>query len=166
MQRPRVIQHRSLRFYLDPPQSRAAIVPMGNLHRFFRGGFMSFSLQLISQENSGLAIVAAEGEATAHEFPTSNSIHFDNLLGTSWDCAFIALDMDRVNYIDSAAIGWLLSCHKALRAGGGKLALYALQPQVRQILEILRIDRVIPISHNLEAAKTMMLPYRATILAH
>jgi anti-anti-sigma factor len=125
---------------------------------------MAFTLKLISHDPAGLELLAAEGEATARDFPTYNDVHFDNLLGPSWDAARVALDMDRVNYIDSAAIGWLLSAQKSFRAGGGKLALYALQPQVRQLLEMLKIDRVITLAPNVEAAKAALQADRAAAL--
>jgi len=125
---------------------------------------MSFTLTLAKLEDS-LATVAAEGEATASDFPSTDNVHFDNLLGHNWDGFYVTLDMDRVTYIDSSAIGWLLSAHKSFRAGGGKIALHSIQPQVRQILEILNIDRVIPLAHVLASAKTALLPYRATTLS-
>src|ERR1035437_405179 len=117
---------------------------------------MSFTLTLISQEEAGLALVVAEGEATAVEFPSANNMHFDNVFGPDWDTRLVLLDMDRVNYIDSSAIGWLLSAHKCFRVAGGKLVLNSLQPQVRQILELLRIDRVIPLAANLQSARAAM----------
>src|SRR5690242_2857679 len=104
-------------------------------HHDSPGGSMSFSLKLVSHDPSGIALITAEGEATARDFPTYNDVHFDNILGPTWDSARVILDMDRVNYIDSAAIGWLLATHKSFRAGGGKIALHSLQPQVRQLLE-------------------------------
>jgi anti-sigma B factor antagonist len=126
---------------------------------------MALNLKLTSQDHSGLTLLAAEGEATAHDFPSGNAIHFDNVLGPTWDTARVALDMDRVNYIDSSAIGWLLSANKSFRAGGGKLALHSLQPQVRQLLEMLKIDRVIPLAADLNAAKAALQSQPAAALA-
>lgn len=126
---------------------------------------MAFTITLTSQETSGVALLAAEGEATARDFPVGNSIHFDNLLGPKWDSTLVVLDMDRVNYIDSSAIGWLLSIHKSFRAGGGKIALYNVQPQVRQILELLKIDRVIAIKPDLDAARLAVLAAQHAALA-
>jgi anti-sigma B factor antagonist len=126
---------------------------------------MSLTLTLIAQETSGVSIISAEGEATSHDFPVGNSIHFDNILGPQWDSCLVVVDMDRVNYIDSSAIGWLLSVHKSLRTGGGKLALYSLQPQIRQVLELLKIDRAIPLKHDLDAAKFAVLAARHAAIA-
>jgi anti-anti-sigma factor len=122
---------------------------------------MSFSLRLISQEEFGVALVEAEGEATAVDFPLGNLIHFDNLFGPDWDTRFVILDMDRVTYIDSSAIGWLLSSQKCFRTGGGRLMLHSVQPQVRQILDLLKIDRTIPLATDANAARALLRAHMA-----
>jgi anti-anti-sigma factor len=126
---------------------------------------MSFTLSLIKQEDSGFAILAAEGEITCTDFTASNNVHFDNILGPHWDTRFVALDMERVNYIDSSAIGWLLAAHKSFRAGGGKLFIHSVQPQVRQIFDILKIDRAIPLFPDLKATRAAIQPYLTPVNA-
>ena len=64
--------------------------------------------------------------------------------------------MDQVTYLDSSAIGWLITSQKAFRAAGGYIVLHSLQPRVKQVLAMLRFERVVPLADNAEAAREMI----------
>ena len=69
---------------------------------------MPFSLSLLSRDDAaGILHVAAEGEATSLDFPIANASHFENLLGHDCDAHCVLLNLERLSYIDSSAIGWL-----------------------------------------------------------
>ena len=54
----------------------------------------------------------------------------------------LVLNFAAVDYLDSSAIAVLVEAHKALRPIGGKLYLTDLQPRVRGIFEIARLDAI------------------------
>lgn len=59
----------------------------------------------------------------------------------------LVLDLSRVCFIDSSGLGVILGRYKRVAAAGGKVALTGAQPQVRRILELsglLRIMREYP----------------------
>ena len=118
---------------------------------------MAFKLSIISKDASGTFFMAAYGEATARDFPTADSTHFDQLLGPQWSEQRIALDMDAVPYLDSSAIGWLIRSQKRFRDAGGFLALHSVQPHVRNILNLLKIERVVPMARDAAAAHQLLL---------
>ena len=66
--------------------------------------------------------------------------HFDNT-----DKKIIALDLSEVSYIDSAGLGSIVSLIKESKKVKKELVLYALQPQVKKIFEMTKLDKIIRI---------------------
>ncbi|MDA8017821.1 MAG: STAS domain-containing protein [Thermoanaerobaculia bacterium] len=54
----------------------------------------------------------------------------------------LLLDLEGVGFVDSSGLSALIGVLKAARAEGGNLALVHVQPQVRSILQLTRLDRV------------------------
>lgn len=54
----------------------------------------------------------------------------------------IVLDLAHVPYMDSSAIAVLVELLQKIRKNGGKVYLVALQPRVRGLLEIARLDSI------------------------
>jgi anti-anti-sigma factor len=121
---------------------------------------MSFSLVKTAEESNGIVRLAAQGDALASTHD-SNPFPFESILGPSWNSRLVILDMNGVNYLNSSAIGWLISLQKTFRAAGGKLVLHSLQPQIHQLLTMLKIERLIPLAPDLAAARKQ-LPQAAT----
>ncbi|HVS71840.1 MAG TPA: STAS domain-containing protein [Phycisphaerae bacterium] len=109
-----------------------------------------FKLFLLS-EDAGVYHLAAEGEATALDFTAAGPSAFEQILGPNWTARRVLLDMDRLSYLDSTAIGWLITSQKAFRSGGGFLAMHSLQPQVRNLLNLLKFERVVPMAEHAQA---------------
>jgi anti-anti-sigma factor len=114
---------------------------------------MAFKLAVIHRDPAGAVFAAAYGEATARDFPSQNHILFDTLLGHGWASLRVALDLDAVPYVDSSAIGWLIQAQKQFRDNGGRLVLHSVQPHVRNILNLLKIEKVVPIADDLASAQ-------------
>ncbi|TCJ11803.1 anti-sigma factor antagonist [Parasulfuritortus cantonensis] len=64
---------------------------------------------------------------------------------TTTDGHNVVVDMSGVNFIASIGMRLLLSCAKAKASRGGKMALYGLQPMVKEALETAGIDNLIPL---------------------
>ena len=113
-------------------------------------------LSLVSIERDGVIRVASEGNITSADFQADGPNPLHALLGQTWSSNRVLLNFDRTNYIDSTAIGWLISCHKEFRANGGTLVVHSVQPQVRQVLDLLKIGKVVPLAENEAAARAMV----------
>jgi anti-sigma B factor antagonist len=61
-------------------------------------------------------------------------------------------DLTGVEYVDSAGIGFLVSCLTTLGQAGAKLRLASTPDRVRHVLEITRLDTVFEICKNRDAA--------------
>lgn len=57
----------------------------------------------------------------------------------------LAVDLSGLRFADSATIGVLISAGRAMRAHGGTLILSRPQPSVARTLNLLGVDRVIPV---------------------
>ena len=117
---------------------------------------MSFKLGVVSRDPSGIVLAAGYGQATSQTFASMEQILFDALLGGGWAAQTVLLDMDAVPFVDSCAIGWLIKCQRQFKAGGGTLVLHSLQPNVRNVLSLLKIERVVPIAVDEAAARALL----------
>jgi len=63
-------------------------------------------------------------------------------------CDNIVLNLDRVNFIDSSGLGVILGRYKKLTALGGKLAIVGAPLQVKRILELSGILRIVSAHEN------------------
>ena len=61
-------------------------------------------------------------------------------------------DLSSLQFIDSSGLGAFLSCMRKINSIGGALALCALQPTVRSIIEQVRMNRVIDVYATREEA--------------
>ena len=66
--------------------------------------------------------------------------------------ARIILDLGAVEFMDSAALGSLLSASRTLEASNGSLRLSRLTPPVRTLFELVRLHRVFDILNTPEEA--------------
>lgn len=65
----------------------------------------------------------------------------------------IILDLATVSYIDSSGMGTIVEFRRKVDAIGGILVLACLQPRVRSVLEITRLDNFFRIAETLEEAR-------------
>ena len=64
----------------------------------------------------------------------------------------IVVDLSDVEYIDSFAVGFIMDMYRRLSTQEGSLKLSGLQPRVKKILTITRVDNVIDIYPKIDDA--------------
>jgi anti-anti-sigma factor len=104
-------------------------------------------------ERDGFVKLAVDGNVTAMDFSADGKNPIEGALGPAWTSFRVLLDFGSVPYIDSSAIGWLIATQKAFREAGGALAVYRIQPAVRQVLDLLKVGKVVPLCENEQAAR-------------
>src|SRR4051812_36876377 len=89
-------------------------------------------------------LVTLRGEIDLHNSPTVRSA----LLGfvESQKPAKLILNLAQVPYMDSSAIAVLVEALQKMRKSGGKIYLTHLQPRVKGLLEIARLDSIFVVS--------------------
>lgn len=101
-------------------------------------------LSLVSVEKDGCIRVASRGSITAADAPLGGKNPLEALLGGNWSGNRVLLDLGKSDLIDSTAIAWLIASAKRFRADGGALAVHSVVPRARQMLDLLKIGRVVP----------------------
>jgi anti-anti-sigma factor len=113
-------------------------------------------IQMVSIGKDGLIRLAATGNITSGDFDASGINPLATVLGPNYAQMRVVLDMSQCTYIDSSAIGWLIKTQKELKAAGGQFVLHSVQPSVRQVLDLLKVGRVVPIVDGEDAATAVM----------
>jgi anti-anti-sigma factor len=66
---------------------------------------------------------------------------------------FLILDVSRLSYIDSAAIGFLVNAYVSREKNGKKLALAGVQGMAQRVLTVTRVAKVLSLYSSVEEAE-------------
>ena len=114
----------------------------------------AFKLQLVSIDRDGIIRVAAEGPIT-FDSVLGDKNPLAMLLGETWSSNRVILNLDKTNFVDSAAIGWLISTQKEFKAAGGSIVVHSVRPNVRQVLNLLKVGKIVNIADDEKSARTL-----------
>jgi anti-anti-sigma factor len=93
---------------------------------------------LTFHDDRGVAVIALNGGLDETRGVELGQL-FDRLMAEGR--RQFVIDFKAVDFIDSAGLAMLVRCFKRVRSGVGNLSLIALQPSVRRIFEMTRLDR-------------------------
>ena len=116
----------------------------------------SAPLSLISIDKDGCIRVASTGNLGAGNINFSAKNPLESVLGATWSGNRVILDLSKTDFMDSTAIAWLIATTKQFRTSGGSIAIHSVAPRARQMLDILKIGKVIPIAANEAAARQFL----------
>jgi anti-anti-sigma factor len=68
------------------------------------------------------------------------------------------LDLSKLRFLDSSGLGSFLSCLRKVNAKGGDLKLCGMSPQVRTVIELVRMHRIFDIYGTKEEAVRAFAP--------
>ena len=68
----------------------------------------------------------------------------------------IILDISRVDHLDSTGIGILAYCYGTVNRSNGELRIAGASGKVLHLLQITRLDGVLPLSNSVEAARASL----------
>lgn len=100
-------------------------------------------------QNGGVTLVVPRGD-----LDLSTAEHMKRTLSQLIDKgqAKLVLDLANVAYVDSSGLGALVGAMKQARAAGGNLRLCGIQADVRSILEMTRLIKVIAVHSDRQEA--------------
>lgn len=110
------------------------------------------NVRLESIEQDGIVRLAANGAMTASEMAGDDKHPLAGVIGERWSTNRVVLSMSQTEYMDSTAIGWLLSCQKQFDRDGGKFVLHSISPSVQQIFDLLKVGRVLHVAEDEQQA--------------
>ncbi|MEW2289396.1 STAS domain-containing protein [Streptomyces sp. NPDC047841] len=121
----------------SPPVGSRSLVPPGP------------TLSLASHRGPRHTVVAVDGPIDYHTAPQL----LGHLTTTELqNVPLLILDLARVNFCDSSALGAFVDIHRRRADAGHRFALSGIQPEVRRILELTRLASVLPLYETVEDA--------------
>ncbi len=103
-----------------------------------------------SYEKGNVVVIIPQGE-----LDVTNSTNFKNAISSEFidkGKVNIVLDMSGVSYMDSSALGTIISLYKSCRMNGGSFAIAGLVDSVRRLFAITALDKVVPIFDTVDDA--------------
>jgi anti-sigma B factor antagonist len=98
-------------------------------------------------------ILALQGEIDLHESPLVKERLLKMLEKKP---ARVFVDLSGVTYIDSSGLATLIEAMQRVQTYGGKLALYGIRENVRNIFHIARLDQVFRIFSDKDTAEKVL----------
>ena len=102
------------------------------------------------QTRDGAVLASVHGEVDLHNSPELRAALLA-MLNKSLPKKMV-LNLAQVPYMDSSAVAVLVEVLQKLRRAGGRLMLSALQPRVKGLLEIARLDSIFVLAGSDEEA--------------
>ena len=106
-------------------------------------------MQIDKQGTEDVRILVIQGEIRTEDARVLGDSFQDALEEGDLD---LIIDLSDVKYITSAALGHIVSTAAVLRRRGGNLAVCGLSSEVKKAFSVTRIDRVVEVQANQEAA--------------
>ncbi|HPP75316.1 MAG TPA: STAS domain-containing protein [Armatimonadota bacterium] len=111
---------------------------------------MNFGIDTYNLEN-GVPVIKLEGEVDVYTVPQLKQQMISLLeSGTKQ----IVIDLTKVEYFDSTALGVLIGGLKRMRERDGNLSLICPNPRIRRVFEITGLDKVFDIYNSVDDART------------
>ena len=108
-------------------------------------------LKITVTNDPGGVLVSLAGEIDLRSSPT---LRTELLQIGERKAARVIISLEGVNYVDSSGVGTLVEFkRRSERGGGGRVVLVGLQPRVRSVFEITKLDQFFTIATSLDEAR-------------
>jgi anti-anti-sigma factor len=94
-------------------------------------------LEITQREMNGIYLLALNGRLALGQESSGLLTMIDNLLASG--ATRIVINLEHVNYVDSAGLGALIEMQRKTKAKGGSLKLCHLRPNLTRALEMARL---------------------------
>ena len=106
-------------------------------------------MQVTEQQQNGASVLSLDGR---FDFGTRKTFKetIDRLQGGG--CRHVVLNLEKVSFVDSSALGLLVIAHQNLKLKHARLSLVNPQVYVKQVLDLANVPKMIPIYSTVEEA--------------
>lgn len=84
---------------------------------------------------------------------TEDSDPLTTALGADVYARRVLVNCEKLAFLDTSGVSWLIDCHKRFAKHGGRLVLYAVPPLAQELIQLLRLDRLLDIQPDLPSAR-------------
>jgi anti-sigma B factor antagonist len=106
-------------------------------------------LVISSRQESGVTVVVTQGDVTAF---SSSALRQTLRKLAEGKPGRVIVDLAGTRYIDSSGVATLVEALQTMRRNGGELVLAGVNPRVRGVFEIARLDNLFPMAASVEDA--------------
>lgn len=107
-------------------------------------------MQISEQKEDGVVVLDLEGR---FDFG-ARKVFKDTVERVQGEgCLHIIINMERVSFVDSSALGLLVIAHQNLKIKQSQLSLVNPQPYVRQVLDLANVPKMVQLFSTIEEAK-------------
>ncbi|MHC4993651.1 MAG: STAS domain-containing protein [Planctomycetota bacterium] len=111
------------------------------------------NITLKSIEPNDTLLISVQGNITSMSTEEGAANPLEGILGAGWASKTVIVDLEKVSYIDSSAIGWLINTTKHFETQGGRMILHSVHPNVQQVFDLLSIGAILTITEDESAAR-------------
>jgi anti-anti-sigma factor len=108
----------------------------------------------VASDDGELVTVHCEGDINQIYFQIGNPL--EKILGCLTFARKVILNLEKVNFLDSSGLSWLVACHKRFKEQGGRMVLCAIPPRIFQVLQFCRMDQLFQITEDEFAARSVL----------
>jgi anti-anti-sigma factor len=94
-------------------------------------------LEITQRETNGIYLLLLKGRLALGDESSGLRSAIDRLLDSG--ATRMVVNLEHVNYVDSAGLGTLIEMHRKTKAKGGRMVLCNLGPKLQQALELARL---------------------------
>ena len=95
------------------------------------------SLEITQREVNGIYLLALRGRLVLGDESNGLRTTIDNLLVSG--AMRVVVNLEHVDYVDSAGLGALIEAHRKTKAKGGRLKLCHMGPRLKRALELAQL---------------------------
>ena len=95
------------------------------------------SLEITQREVNGIYLLALRGRLVLGEESNGLRTTIDNLLASG--ATRVVVNLEQVDYVDSAGLGALIEAHRKTKAKSGRLKLCNMGPRLKRALELAQL---------------------------
>lgn len=103
----------------------------------------------VVRTTDGISILDLDGEIDLYKSPEVRA-ELGKLIARQQKS--VAINFQKVAYIDSSGLATVIDAFQKMRAYGGKLVLFAMAKSVRSVFEVARLDKFFPVFDEESAA--------------
>lgn len=114
-----------------------------------------------TREQSGTLIVVFDSAAGLNDF-RNHALRdelYDLVQSRSEPC--VALDLLKIDYLSSSGVAILVGLKRRIDTRNGKIVFFHVQPIVRDLLKVMKLDRYFPIADDEQSAIASLRPASA-----
>jgi anti-anti-sigma factor len=115
------------------------------------------AIQMVSIDRDGVVRLASQGDIEIQDVQNLEDNPFKRLLGDKWATYRVMLDLGLTRTITSAGIGWLIASQKHFKGAGGQFVVHSVQPNVKQVLDLLKVHKAVSIAPDESAGRKLIL---------